>query len=85
MESKIEMTLRQMGEVLSNHFPPSHARLYALRRLGVEVPKVHRTLRKKELTVEDRGKLKNLLQDLEFTLIIMVSFKNIILTCGNKM
>ena len=59
------MTLRQMGGILSNHFPPSHSKLYALRRLGKEVPKVHHTLRKKELAVEDTEKLVSLLKDLQ--------------------
>ena len=39
--------------------------MYALRRLNIEVPKVHHTLRKKELPDADREKLKHLLQDLE--------------------
>jgi len=59
------MTLTAMGEILSNYYPPSHARLYALRRLGIDVPKVHHKLRKKELTDADRKKLGSLLQDLE--------------------
>ena len=65
MESKIEMVLTDMAEVLSNYYTPSHARLYALRRLGIRVPKVHHNDRKKELTGDDKAKLKNLLQDLQ--------------------
>ena len=64
MEHKIEMVLTTMGGILSGYYPPSHARLYALRRLGIDVPKVHHKLRKKELTDADRKKLKNLFQDL---------------------
>ena len=64
MEHKIEMVLTAMGGILSAYYPPSHARLYVLRRLGIDVPKVHHKLRKKELTDADREKLKNLLNDL---------------------
>ena len=65
MESKINIVLTDMGEVLSNYFPPSHARLYPLQRLGIRVPKIHHKLRKKDLTSDDKEKLKNLLQDLQ--------------------
>ena len=65
MESKIEMTLTDMGEVLLNYYPPSHARLYPLKRLNIEVPLVHHILRRKDLTSDDKEKLKNLLQDLQ--------------------
>ena len=65
MESKIEITLTDMGEVLSNYYPPSHARLYPLKRLNIEVPLVHHTLRKNEITSDDKEKLKQLLQDLQ--------------------
>ena len=58
------MTLTAMAEVLSNYYPPSHARLYALQRLGIRVPKVHHKLRKNKLDECDRKKLKNLFQDL---------------------
>lgn len=54
-----------MGEVLSNYYPPSHARLYPLKRLNIEVPLVHHTLRKKDLDDCDRKKLGYLLQDLQ--------------------
>ena len=65
MEIKIVDTLGEMGEVLSNYFPPSHAKLYALKRLGIEVPKVHHVLRKKEVVADDREKLSSLLNDLK--------------------
>ena len=65
MESKIEMTLTDMGEVLSNYYPPSHARLYPLKRLNIEVPLVNHKLRRNDLDDCDRGKLKRLLQDLQ--------------------
>jgi hypothetical protein len=65
MESKVEMTLTDMAEVLSNYYTPSHARLYALQRLGIDVPKIHHKLRKNKLTDADRGKLSSLLQDLQ--------------------
>ena len=65
MEHKIEMTLTEMGAILSNYYPPSHTRLYALRRLGIDVPKIHHKLRKNKLDECDRKKLGSLLQDLE--------------------
>ena len=58
------MVLTAMGEILSNYYPPSHTRLYALRRLNIEIPKMHHALRKKNLTSEDKEKLGSLLQDL---------------------
>lgn len=64
MQQKIEMVLTEMGVILGNYFPPSHKRLYALRRLGIRVPKVHHRDRKKELVVDDREKLSSLLTDL---------------------
>ena len=64
MEQKIELTLTNMGEILGGYFMPSHRRLYALNRLGVKVPKIHHRDRKKELTVDDRKRLIELLQDL---------------------
>ena len=65
MESKIEMTLTAMGGILSGYYPPSHAKLYALKRLGIDVPKIHHKLRKNKLDECDRKKLGSLLQDLE--------------------
>ena len=60
MESKIETTLRQMGGILSDYYPPSHAKLYALKRFGIEGPKVHHNDRKNKLTGDDRNKLLGL-------------------------
>ena len=65
MESKIEMVLTNMAEVLSNYYTPSHARLYALRRLEIRVPNIHHKLRKNKLDECDRKKLGSLLQDLQ--------------------
>ena len=53
-----------MGNILSNCYPPSHQRLYALRRLNIQIPHVHHMSRKKELTDADKIELKNLLNDL---------------------
>ena len=64
MESKIEITLTTMGEILIGYYPLSHAKLYALRRLGIKAPKVHHTLRKKELDEFDKKRLVALLNDL---------------------
>ena len=65
MESKIEMILEAMGLILSNYYPPSHAKLYPLKRLSIKIPKVHHKLRKNELDDCDKEKLKQLLQDLQ--------------------
>ena len=50
MESKIVDTLVEMGEVLSNYYTPSASKLYALRKLEIDIPKVHHRDRKKKLT-----------------------------------
>ena len=59
------MTLTEMAAILSNYFPPSDKRLYALNRLGIRVLKVHHTLRKKKLVADDRGKLIELYRQLD--------------------
>jgi len=64
MESKIEITLTDMSEILAGYYPHSHKKLYALKRLGIEAPKVHHTLRKKELVECDKRKLVVLLHNL---------------------
>jgi hypothetical protein len=64
-EYKMEKILQAMGDILCAVYPTSHARLYALRRLEIDLPRVHHRLRKKELEEEDRIKLKKLLMDLE--------------------
>jgi hypothetical protein len=63
MEHKIEMTLSAMGEILSKCFQPSHTKLYALRKLGIEMPMVHHRDRKK-LSCVDKKKLYRLLNRL---------------------
>jgi hypothetical protein len=64
-EYKMEKILQAMGGILCAVYPTSHARLYALRRLKIDLPRVHHKLRKKKLDEEDKIKLKKLLIDLE--------------------
>jgi len=65
MEHKILDTLTEMGVVLSNYYPPSHKRLYALNRLKIQVQKTHHRNRKKNLTNDDKEKLNELYTQLE--------------------
>ena len=57
MESKIEMTLKDIGNVLSKYFPTSDHRLYPLKRLEIPVSLINHRLRLSELTPQDRDTL----------------------------
>ena len=58
------MTLIKIGGILSTYFQPSHRKLYALRKLGINTPMVHHVLRKKELSSDDKKILYELFDTL---------------------
>ena len=64
MESKIVETLGDMAKVLSNYYPPSSSKLYSLRRLDIDIPKIHYKDRTEKVTDDDKNKLGELLRDL---------------------
>ena len=65
MEQKIVDTLHSMAVILAQYYTRSDQRLYALKRLGIEIPKIHHTLRKSRLLKVDRENLIILLNELQ--------------------
>jgi hypothetical protein len=65
MEQKIVDTLHSMGVTLAQYFPRDDQKLYPLRRLGIEIPKIHHKDRQSKFTKIDRDNLIILLSELQ--------------------
>jgi hypothetical protein len=60
-----EEILEELGRILCQYYTASHVHLYPLNKLHVKMTTVHKKLRKKDISEQDKLSIKQLLLELD--------------------